>query len=86
MSITIPSSPVTAPPQQLHTGSSSAGTGSVSSSPLSMVAGNQKGNGVGNGRDSVFLSGSFSPIKNMELYPPRAKFEGEYSLLSIYGF
>ena len=47
------------------------------SQPLSVVGGNQREGSVSvEGHSNSFLSSGFSAIRNMELYPPRAKVIG----------
>ncbi len=50
---------------------------SASSPSTCVVVGDNYRDSVRNGGESSLLSGSFSPIRNMELYPPKSKVIGE---------
>ena len=67
-----PVSTVTAPPS-LQPAEPISVVGSSSSAPGDC----SEASGAGEGEAPNFLLGSFSPIRNMELYPPRAKVVGK---------
>ena len=51
----------------------------ATSQPLSVVGGNQREGSMAAVEEGSFLStAGFSPIQNMELYPPRSRVVGEF--------